>query len=327
MSRAVSIRILSASTLALVAIALVATQVTAQVPDYARPRQVYAALAIQQHETMTVGGGTIELTFADGAPGLDRERVRAWVRKGAEATTTYFGRFPVAKVGLLIVATDGDRVGGGTAFGFGTSAIRLNVGRETSDATFARDWRIAHELIHLALPIVEEGNWWALEGNATYVEPVARAQAGQIPASQMWTENIRDMPKGLPLPGEGGLDGTERHDRIYWGGAIFWLVADVMIRDATHNTRGAQDALRGINRQSGGNTARWSLAKVMAVGDAATGTQVLTRLYAEMGSKPVATDLDALFKRLGVRRDGDTLVADDAAPQAAVRQAITRAPR
>ena len=71
------------------------------------------------------------------------------------------------------------------------------------------------------------------EGLATYIEPIARVQAGELPAKQIWRDMLDGMPKGEPQPGDKGLDRTHTWGRTYWGGALFCLVADVQIRVAT----------------------------------------------------------------------------------------------
>ena len=63
--------------------------------------------------------------------------------------------------------------------------------------------------------------------------------------------------------------------------------------------------------------------RLNAVGDKATGTHVLTQLYADWKDKPVTVDLEKLWRELGVSLDGDSVRFDDAAPSAAVRKAIT----
>lgn len=306
------------------AVTLAAGGAQAQTDYEGGPRALYRALAEQPHETLTLGGGEIDVVFADGAPGLDRAPVMAWVKGAAEAAIAYFGRFPVAKVGLLIIADDGNRIGGGTTFGHAGSAIRIKVGRAAGAAAFASDWRLVHEMVHLALPRVvpqESGNWM-MEGSATYVEPVARVLAGQLTEAAIWDDSLDGMPKGQPRPNDGGLDDHPGWGRSYWGGAIFWLLADVGIREKTGNRLGLADALRGINRASGGDGVEWSEMQVIEAGDKATGTHVLADLYEHMKDKPVTVDLDGLFARLGVSRRDGQVAFDESAPQAAFRRAI-----
>ena len=289
---------------------------------------LYSALRAQPHTSLSIGGGEIEVVFADGAPGLEQARVMEWIRSGARAVTTYFGRFPVRHVGLLVIADDSTRISSGTTYGLSSSAIHIHVGRMADESVFRSDWILVHEMTHLALPNVPQRSEWLLEGNATYVEPIARAQARQIDPSVVWRWALEGMPKGRPLPGDLGLDNTHTWGRTYWGGATFWLLADIGILEQTHGVLGAQEALRAISRRSGGNTASWSVDQVMATGDEATGTHVLSRLYAKMRTAPAAIDMSDLFRRLGVGERGGSIVFDDGAPLAAIRRRITesRAP-
>ncbi|MBN9940398.1 hypothetical protein JND29_15055, partial [Listeria monocytogenes] len=85
------------------------------------------ALRGQPGQQLKIGGGTINLVFADGAPGLARAPVLAWVRTAAMALTAYFGRSPVSDYGLLVIVEPGDRVGHATTFGYAGSATRIHV--------------------------------------------------------------------------------------------------------------------------------------------------------------------------------------------------------
>ena len=180
-------------------------------------------------------------------------------------------------------------------------------------------------MTHLALPDTGEAHAWLSEGIATYVEGVARVQAGNRAETDVWAEELRAMPRGMPQPGDQGLDHTHTWGRTYWGGAMFCLIADVTIRERTQNRQGLQDALRAVLRGSGGLAAHWPIERVLRTGDAAVGVNVLEELYAKYGDTPVTPDLTQLWSRLGVERDGDSVRLDDSAPLAAIRRAIMRA--
>jgi hypothetical protein len=284
---------------------------------------LYSALHGARSTQSSVGGGEIDVVFDGDAQGLDRALVLKWVETSALAVSQYFGRYPVTRVAILVVAEEGARVVSGTTYGFGESAICLRVGRNVDAAALRDDWILVHEMTHLALPDVPRASDWLLEGNATYVEPIARAQAGQLDASVVWRWALEGMPKGLPKDGDRGLDHTPTWGRTYWGGALFWLLADIRIQQRSDGRFGVQDALRAINRKSGGNTVRWSVRDVLKVGDAATGTNVLTSLYDEMKDAPVNTNLGTLFGDLGVSEAGGRIVFNDQAPLARVRERIT----
>jgi len=251
-----------------------------------------------------------------GAPLLE------WVRRSGAIVTSYYGRFPVTQLRLTLEAHSGDGVHGGKTFANPEAHIRVGVGREVTAGQLTADWVLVHEMTHLALPDTGEEHAWLSEGIATYVEGVARVQAGNRAETDVWSEELRSMPRGLPQSGDEGLDRTHTWGRTYWGGAMFCLLADVEIRTRTHNRMGLQDALRAILAASGGLAADWPIGRVLQTGDAAVGVPVLEELYARYSDAPVTPDLAGLWKQLGVEADGDSVHLNESAPLADVRRAI-----
>ena len=276
-----------------------------------------------------VAGGTLNVAFAPGEIALPRSALMDWLTTSAKAVSVYFGRFPVASARVLIVPVPGSGVQAGTTFGYRGAAIRLIIGSDVTKVELVDDWKAVHEMTHLALPDVEDSHLWLAEGIAVYVEPVARVQAGDLTAEKIWGDMLRDMPKGLPQAGDHGLDHTPTWGRTYWGGAMFCLLADVEIRKETNNTKGLQQALRGILDAGGDHEKDWNdwpMQRIFSVGDKTTGTTVLADLYKKMRAKPYAPDLDALWRELGVSVQGGRVVFEDSAPLASIRRAITAPP-
>lgn len=290
-------------------------------------RMPYDAFERLPKTDLEVPGGMIHAAFAPGEIALPKEMVLDWIRTSARAVATYYGRFPVGELKLLIVPMSGPRVRGGTTWGYRGAAIRVLIGSEATESDLRRDWVMTHEMVHLALPDMAERHAWLSEGLAVYIEPVARVQAGDLTAAEIWQAMMRDMPQGLPQPGDRGLDNTDTWGRRYWGGAMFCLLADIEIRKATGNRLGLQDAMRGVIAAGGNHEKDWPIARVLSIADKAVGVDVLARLHNEMGSKPVTPDLAALWRELGLIRRGEGVDFDDAAPLAAIRKAITASPR
>jgi hypothetical protein len=265
----------------------------------------------------------VEFTAADFAG--NAATVSDWVRRSAQIVHGYYGRFPESPLLLRIVAEAGDGVRGGTTYANPDAFIRIRLGREVTAGQLQADWVLVHEMTHLALPDTGPAHAWLSEGVATYVEGVARVQAGNRSEADVWAEELRAMPRGLPQAGDQGLDRTHSWGRTYWGGAMFCLLADVEIHQRTGNRLGLQDALRAILAQSGGLSADWPIEKVLRTGDAATGTTALADLYARMKDRAVTPDLAGLWASLGIRGEGDSVVLDDAAPLAPIRRAIMQA--
>jgi hypothetical protein len=203
---------------------------------------------------------------------------------------------------------------------------RLRIGEHSTQADLADDWVTTHELVHMTFPSQDRDHHWIEEGLATYIEPLARVKTGELQARKVWGDMVDGMPQGEPASGDQGLDHTHTWGRTYWGGALFCLVADVEIRRQTKNRKGLQDALRGIANAGGTIDQEWPLDKALDVGDRATGTHVLTTMYAAWKDAPVPVDLDKLWSELGVRRAGDGVEFVPGAPEAKIREAIAGGP-
>jgi hypothetical protein len=287
-------------------------------------RMPYDAFDKLAKTDIEVGGGVIHVAFAPGDIALPRQKVLDWIGTSARAVSTYYGRFPVNSLKLLLVPVDGPRVRGGTTWGYRGAAIRVLLGRDSSEDDLRQDWVMVHEMVHLALPDMEPRYSWLSEGLAVYIEPIARVDAGDLAASDIWRAMVRDMPKGLPQAGDQGLDNTDTWGRKYWGGALFCLLADIEIRKATDNRLGLPDAMRGVLAAGGNHEVDWSIERILATADKAVGLDVLSRLHDAMGPRPVTPDLDALWRDLGITiRDGG-IQFDNTAPLAAIREAIAK---
>ena len=326
-------RIRSTFRLAVLAIAalltagLAVTQSRAQSELMRSDRMPYDAFDRMPKTDLDVPSGVIHIAFGAGEFALPKEKILEWVAASAKAVSTYYGRFPVKSLRLLFVPVEGSRVRGGTTWGYRGAAIRIPLGRDADMEALKRDWVLVHEMVHLALPDLEDRYAWLSEGLAVYVEPIARVQAGDLTPKEIWAAMMRDMPKGLPQAGDRGLDNTATWGRKYWGGAMFALYADIEIRKRTNNRMGLQDAMRGVLAAGGNHEVGWPIDRVLATADKAVGVNVLKELHDAWGSEPVTPDLDALWRDLGLKlRDGG-IDFDETAPLAAIRAAITKAPR
>lgn len=286
---------------------------------------------IASSRTIEVGGAEIQIDLAPGPLDLKPDDITRWITHAAQAVTTYYLKFPVSRARVLVVpvpaehgvlqgTTWGD-VGGSPAF------TRMRVGEHTTERELSDDWTMTHELIHIAFPSLADEHDWLEEGLATYVEPIARVQAGFLPPAKVWGDMVADMPKGEAGSNDRGLDRTHTWASTYWGGALFCLKADVMIRQQTGNKKGLQEALRGIVAAGGTIDQDWPITKALAAGDEATGTTVLMDLYKQMGMASSPVDLTGLWSQLGVSVKAGQVSFDDRAPLAAIRRSITTVPR
>lgn len=278
-----------------------------------------AGATVMEVEGLTIWlDGELE-ALAAGADGIEQ-----WVRRSVAEVTRFYGRAPESRLRISV------RRGRGGGVGFASvrsepdmPRIRINVGAHCTPAALARDWVLVHELVHLAYPAQAREHHWMEEGLATYIEPLCGAASGRLSAEELWGTMVRKMPHGLPVAGDQGLDRTPTWGRTYWGGALFCLVADVEIRKRSGNRAGLRHAMRGVVEAGGRMSWHWPMRKALQTADRASGHPVLWELYEAWKHTPVAVDLQALWRDLGVVNGPGGITFDDDAPLAHIRRAIT----
>jgi hypothetical protein len=286
---------------------------------------------IASSQSLAVGQATLQIDFAEGPLDLAKNQITHRIQMAANAVMVYYGQFPVSRARILVIPVAGKHgVLQGTTWGNreGFPAfLRLRIGQSTTASELSEDWIITHELVHTALPSLPDDQHWLEEGLASYVEPVARVQAGELTSQVIWRDMMHGMPNGEPGLDDHGLNNTHTWGRTYWGGALFCMMADIQIRKQTGNRLGLQDSLRAIVAAGGTIDKDWPLARILSVGDQATGTRVLEEMYARWSETPVPVNLAEVWSQLGVQMDQAKIVFDSKAPLAPTRLAITDHPK
>lgn len=269
---------------------------------------------------LNIGGGNIEVSVPTPLA-VNSSAIINWVQRAASAITRFYGRYPVKNVLIVVSPADQGRIQGGLE----TAGERIDIqlGPQTTPADLNDDWMLTHEMFHLSQPDLDDDYRWMSEGMADYLEPIARVQSDQITVPRFWKDLVEGLPQGLPEPGDQGLDRTHTWARTYWGGMLYWLLADIRVHEATHNQKSVRDAARAVLDAGGDGTQDWPLEKLLDTYDQGTGTTVFKDLHDEMGTKPVSPDLKALWKSLGVIYDNGQISFEDHAPLAALRKSIT----
>ncbi len=285
----------------------------------------YAAFGpMRVHHVEAVAGTTLDVAVVPSPLAVDDEAIVGWASHSARTMARFFGCFPIERVMVLVVPDDGTTVRHGETMGDGGASIVVEVGSRATREALDADWVLPHEMTHLAVPSVARRHHWLEEGLAVYLQPIARARAGEIPPEEVWREFAAGMPRGVPATGQAeALDGARDWARVYWGGATFCLMADLEIRLRTRNRVGLADALRGVLASGGSVASVWDFQRVLETADAAVGVPALETIHEEMSRRAWAVDLPALFGALGVVVEGQNVRLVDDAPLAALRRAIT----
>jgi len=283
----------------------------------------FAAFGPLQVSEIPAGDTTVQLAVALNGLGLSVEQARAWIADSAGAVASYYqGHLPARRVLVLLMQGSGNSTRGIT-LGGGGPGVLVRASDRVNPNTTRDDWVVTHELLHANFPDVGPAHAWLSEGLATYLEPIARARVGLVSEAKVWRDMVDGMPQGLPQAGDQGLENTRTWGRTYWGGAIFCLLADVELRKSSGNRRSLDDVLLAIGKTLASDEDYWPIERVLEVAEHATSTPLLRELFVRFAQKPGTVDLARLFMELGVRAQGDSVVFDERAPLAKLRQSIT----
>lgn len=270
-------------------------------------------------DVVTQGNARIDLRFGSGFTAPQRALGKAWVQRSAACVADYMGAFPVPRSRVVLQAASGNGISGGTTYNAPPPTVRVRLGSGFEEKRLLNDWVMVHEMVHLAIPQFDDRHNWFHEGAATYAEIIARARAGLTTKDSAWVQLAQNLPRGLPEAGDRGLDFTDTWGRTYWGGALYFLLADVTLRRRSANKVGLPDAFAGLRAAGSSYAEHWPLERVIRTADSATGHTVLMDLYEGMKDQPVTPDLPQLWRELGVTTFGTF----PKAPLVEVRRAIT----
>ena len=283
----------------------------------------FAAFGPLSVSEIPAGDGTVQLGVAPYRLGLSGEQARAWISASAGAVASYYrGHLPARRTLLLLMQGSGESTRGIT-LGGGGPGVLIRASELVNPSTIADDWVVTHELLHANFPDVGPEHSWLSEGLATYLEPIARARVGLVDEAKVWRDMVDGMPQGLPQAGDQGLEHTRTWGRTYWGGALFCLMADVELREKTGNQHSLDDVLLAIGKTGDSDEDYWPVERVLEVAERATGTQVIHELFERLANHPGTVDLAQLFARLGVHVQAASVVFEERAPLAKIRQSIT----
>ena len=276
--------------------------------------------------TAPVDGSELTTVLLDGKLTMSEADAGQWIDDAAGAVAMLYGRFPVRRATIFLAPVPGAAEPVfGRVLSLGGSSVLVLTGEDSDGKRLHDDWILVHELIHLGFPTFQNEGRWLDEGMATYFEPVLRTRMGWRDKADLWRGLAREMPRGLAGKGEPlALEQRTTLDGIYWGGALFVMMADVRIREATLGKRSFDDVLRGVLEKGGDGEHVWSVEETMRVGDELTGTHVLTEMYERYALKGEAVDLEAELHALGIDRTGkgDEVTLHEDRPRSSIRRQI-----
>ncbi|MFO0608681.1 MAG: hypothetical protein U0324_36280 [Polyangiales bacterium] len=291
----------------------------------------YTVVGPFARETFTLGGIVLDVARLGGTSRPELP-VRAWLGRAVEAIRTLDPALPIPRVQVILTPSPGNPEG--VSFGLvsrgGGRSVLLLVDPMAAPEAFRDDWQATHEFTHLLQPVLVDDDAWLSEGMATYYQEVLRARVGAITRETCWAHLANSMRAGHAMGGDrtlaeasASMRRTHRYARVYWWGAAFALTLDVALRRAGSSLDAAARGLHAAAARDPGRA--WRATEALAAMDASLGTTACSELGRAALAARAYPDVEAALRELGVRVEADGAVRfDDAAPLAAVREAITR---
>ena len=191
-------------------------------------------MAFGQIDIQTIQGDNkrLEVAIIGVQSQRKRQEIVAWLDQASEAVKDIYGVFPVENAQILVAGIGRRReaVPWGEVQRAGSPAVHLFVDETRPIEQHIRDWTAVHELSHLLLPRIHYQDRWLSEGLASYYQNVARSNANMLSPEQGWRKLNAGFSRGRKAQ-KGNLRRSRTTMHTYWGGAAFYLLADLRLRN------------------------------------------------------------------------------------------------
>jgi len=297
--------------------------------------------AVDERIVAAGDGSELRIAVIDARSRQRADALHGWLREVASATLTAYRRFPVRSAQVLVIEISSRSKSpvpwGQTTRGAGV-AVQLFVRRDATVAQLRDDWTAIHEFSHFFHPYLGNSGRWLAEGLASYYQNVLRARAGIVSEAYAWEQLDAGFGRGrnaaagvslaeisrAPRQRASGQRGGWPVMRIYWGGAAFWLEADI----ALHRERGLglEQVLAAYSRCCLPEAGRVDPDAFIARLDALSESDVFSRLALRHATSRHFPSLNGSYAALGLRVDSDRAKLSDEAQSLALRRQIMTTP-
>jgi len=201
---------------------------------------------------------TIELRFDPSFNNMQKHRAHLWVIHASNALKMVYGEFPVDYFITKIKASrrGSDPVPWGEVNRESPSEVVLVINKKASLDQLKNDWTIYHEFSHLLIPYDAGDERWLSEGLASYYQNILQARIGMFNEQRMWQKLFEGFERArrqtnyshqrLSYLSE-NMESNHNFMRVYWSGALYWLEADIALRQL-NNGQSLDTALLKLRR-------------------------------------------------------------------------------
>jgi hypothetical protein len=305
-----------------------------EIPNTPANWSAAVAFGTFREQRIELPGGVLRVGMIGAPSAAEQAKLRTWLERLGHAALGAYGRLPLPDVQVLTIP-----VGGRRAVTFGQSirgegnALELLIDPSAPVAEFDDDWTAVHELSHLMHPYLGDRGAWLSEGLATYYQNVLRARAGLLTPAQARDRLREGFRRGARAQDDAtleeiasGMHRSHAFQRVYWAGAAYWLTVDRDLRRASRGAMNLETALARFRDCCLPAYRGWKPEDFVARLDALAGTAVFSARYREFAAMRQFPDWQKVYEDLGIRDGNGPLAFAADARDAAIREAIMKAP-
>jgi hypothetical protein len=247
--------------------------------NFNSPQNTKMAVSVPwKSTTLQTGSKTLRASII----GLnDNEKIKEyehWLTESVFAVSQLYRRFPIDQAQILVtpIGKKREAIPWAEVQRAGLPAVHLFIDQFRPITEFTQDWTTVHELSHLLLPKVAYRDRWLSEGLASYYQNVAKARAGLLTEQQAWQNLKLGFAKGRKAL-TGNLRTSRSTKHLYWGGAAFYLLADVRLRNLP-KPQTLDQVLDNLQRCCLPSEVLWSAEQLTAKLDSLSNSSIFTDL-------------------------------------------------
>ena len=291
------------------------------------------ALAEQSPNTIALRTGDLLVKHRSQFSGSEKKRIRQWLTTSANATALLTGSLPLPQTTVQIFRYNegSSPVPWANTVRSEPEGVNFYINPSLDLQTFNADWTAVHEFAHLYLPYLGGPDRWLSEGFASYYQNVLMARADLQSSDVSWnklaagfTRGTQDRNQDITLAELSRDMGQKRgHMRVYWSGALFFLEADIRLRQSGSSLDQVieqfADCCRLDERSAG---FEWDGFRLMQHFDEIIQQDLFLPMYERYRHERRFPDHRLMLAQLGVSHHAGKLRLDNTQPYVLLRSAI-----
>lgn len=273
-----------------------------------------------------------EVRFDKGFTAKQKEKIFQWVKYASKALKAVYGEFPVDYFITQIKASrrGSEPVPWGEVNRESPSEVVLVINKHASLKQLKDDWTIYHEFSHLLIPYDAGDERWLSEGLASYYQNILQSRIGMFDEQKMWQKLYEGFERArkqtnhrqhkLSYLSE-NMESNHNYMRIYWSGALYWLKADVALRQL-NNGSSLDNALLKLRQCC----FRYPLSatEIIQQLDTLTNSKIFSQLFQQFSTSYQIPAYNALLQSLGIQQRIGDISLNNIAKFSKIRKAIYR---